>query len=157
MSDGNVPSQARPAVAREEGFAAWLAMNDYLLDCEFLAGDVPGMPDDAFSEQGLRVAEAEALRRFANASDALAPSNREMYDKFVRFIGEVFARTLGGAWTNKPAVDDGSAYLGVRFPWRTDPLTIPTLFTSALHRRTGDQWAFVYRNAREDRDAAAQR
>lgn len=143
-----------PAPSRDEGFAAWLAMNDYLLDCEFLAGDVPGMPEDPYTEDGLRIAEANALSRFADSDEALAPDNREMYDKFVRFIGEVFVRSLGGEWTNKPFVDDGSAYLGVRFPWRDESLTVPTLFTSALHRRTGEQWAFVYRNAQEDRDKA---
>lgn len=142
------------SVDRDEGFAAWLAMNDYLLDCEFLAGDVPDMPDDPFSEAGLRAAEAEALRRFPDIDTALAPHNREMYDKFVRFIGEVFVRDLGGQWTNRPLVDDGRAYIGIKFPWDPETLEIPTLFTSALARRTGEQWAFVYRNMREDRDRA---
>lgn len=142
------------SVDRDEAFAAWLAMNDYLLDCEFLAGDVPNLPDDPYTEAGLRAAEAEALRRFPDSETALAQHNRAMYDKFVRFIGEVFVRSLGGQWTNKAPHDSGKAYLGVKMPWDDEPLTIPTLFTSALARRTGEQWAFVYRNMREDWEKA---
>jgi hypothetical protein len=141
-------------VSRDDGFAAWLAMNDYLLDCEFLAGDVPGMPDDPYTEEGLRIAEAEALRRFSSIPDVLAAENRHMFDKFVRFIGETFVRGLGGHWTNKPLVDDGKAYVGVGFPWRETTLEIPTMVTSAVARRTGDEWSFVYRMARKQRDAA---
>ena len=139
---------------RDEGFTSWLAMNDYLLDCEFLAGDVPGMPDDPYTVAGLRAAEAEALRRFASVSEMLAADNRAMLDKFVRYVGETFVR-LGGEWTNKPLVDNGKPYVGVRFPWREHTLEVPTLVTSAAARRTGDRWARVYVMAQEDRDAAA--
>ena len=59
-------------VSRDEGFAAWLAMNEYLVEEEFLVFDVPGMPDDPFCEDGLRLAEAEALRGFADYHEALA-------------------------------------------------------------------------------------
>lgn len=140
-------------VDRDEGFAAWLAMNEYLLE-DFLDNDVTGMPDDPFSEEGLRIAEAEALRRFDSKDAALAPENRELYDKFVRFLGEAIARGVGGAWTNKPLHDDGKAYLGLSFPWRKETLAIPTLFTTALARRTGEEWAFVYGNLVKRRDAA---
>ena len=101
----------------------------------------------------MRVAEADALRRFDSPEQALALQNRDLYDKYVRFIGEVIIRSLGGTWTNKPLHDDGTAYLGLSLPWRKEPLTIPTLFTAALARRTGDEWAFVHRNLRKRRDA----
>jgi hypothetical protein len=139
--------------ARDEAFRAWLSGNDHLLD-EFVSADLPDLPAEAFTEAGLRSAENAALDRFADPDEALSEANRELYDKFVRFIGETFVRSLGGRWTNKPLLDDGSAYLGVLFPWSAEPLTIPTLFTSALARRTGQQWAFVHRNMREDRDNA---
>jgi hypothetical protein len=140
---------------RDEKFASWLAMNEYLVEDDFLVNDVDAMPDNPFSEEGLRVAEAEALRRFDDAEQALAPENRELYDKFVRFIGEAIIRGIGGEWTNRPLVDDGKAYLGLRFPWRKETLTIPTLFTAALSRRTGEEWAFVYRNLIKKRDSAS--
>ena len=147
------PDADRPA-SRDEGFAAWLAMNDYLVDEDFLVNDVDGMPDDPFTADGLRVAEAEALRRFDSPEDALAPQNRELYDKFVRFLGEAIIRGVGGEWTNRPLVDDGKAYLGLRFPWRKETLTVPTLFTAALARRTGEEWAFVFTNLVKKRDAS---
>jgi hypothetical protein len=138
---------------RDEGFRAWLAMSDYLLDCEFLAGDVPDMPADPFTEAGLITAENNAIDRYANSAEAMNDQNREMSDKFMRFIGEVFVHQLGGTWTNKPLHDDGSAYIGIKFPWRDETLTIPTLYTSALARRTGQQWAKVLTNLRRARDA----
>ncbi len=137
---------------RDEGFRAWLAMGDYLLDCEFLAGDVPGLPAEPFTEAGLLVAESDALARYQNSAEALNDRNREMSDKFMRFIGEVFVQQLGGSWTNRPLHDDGSAYLGIRFPWRDETLTIPTLYTSALARRSGRQWAKVLGNLRRARE-----
>jgi hypothetical protein len=73
-------------VSRDEGFAAWLAMNEYLVEEEFLGFDVQGMPDDPFCEHGLRVAGAEALRRFTDYHEALAAPNRELFDKFVAFL-----------------------------------------------------------------------
>jgi hypothetical protein len=137
---------------RDERFKAWLAMNEYLLDTEFLAGDVPGLPDDPFTEEGLRVAEAEALRRFADVAEVLAPENRQMYDKFVRYIGETFVRGLGAQWTNRPMVDDGKPHIDIRYPWQPETLDVPAMLTSAVHRRTGQEWAFVYRMATEDRE-----
>lgn len=78
--------------------------------------------------------QAEALRRFTDYHEALAAPNRELFDKFVPFLGETFVRGIGGEWTNRPYVDDGSAYLGVRFPWTEYTLTIPT---DDGHRRVG--------------------
>lgn len=60
-------------VSRDDGFRAWLAMNDYLVDEGFLVFDVNGMPDDPFTQEGLRVAETEALRRFADSATTLRP------------------------------------------------------------------------------------
>jgi hypothetical protein len=151
MSDAPEPTPA----SRDEGFAAWLAMNEYLVEEDFLVFDVHGMPDNPFSEAGLRIAEAEALHRFADYHEALAAPNRELFDKFVRFLGETFVRGIGGEWTNLPYMDDGKAYLGVRFPWTEYTLTIPTMVTSALARRTGEEWAFVYRCKLEDRDVTS--
>jgi hypothetical protein len=141
---------AASTTSSDEGFRAWLAMNDYLVDEDFLVFDVEDMPDDPFTEEGLRVAEAEALRRFPDSATALAPENREQSDKFIRFIGEVFVRSLGGEWTNDPGFGQGGAYLGVQFPGMEGSLEVPTLFTSALRRRDGESWAFVYRNRAED-------
>lgn len=105
----------------------------------------------------MRLAEAEALRRFAYPDEALAAPNRELFEMFVRFVGEAFIRGIGGEWTNQPYADDGSPYLGLRFPGTEYTLTIPTLVTSALARRTGEHWAFVYRDKLEDRDKASHR
>jgi hypothetical protein len=143
-----------PELTRDEKFAAWLAMNDYLVEEDFLVNDVPDMPTDPYTEEGVRAAEAEALRRFRDADDALAPQNRELYDKFVRFLGEAIIHGVGGEWTDRPMVDDGKAYLGIRFPWREETLTIPTLVTAALNRRTGEEWAFVFRTQLKKRDQA---
>jgi hypothetical protein len=97
-------------------------------------------------------------RRYADspAITRRSPSPTEnCFDKFGRFLGETFVRGIGGEWTNRPYVDDGSAYLGVRFPWTEYTLTIPTMVTSALARRTGEEWAFVYHRKLADRDSAS--
>lgn len=135
---------------RASAFAAWLAMNDYLVDEEFLLFDVDDMPDEPFTEAGLRVAEAEALRRFPDAASALTAGNREQSDKFIRFLGQAFVRGLGGEWTNDARNGTDRAFLGVRFDGLERIITPPTLFTAALARRSGGEWAFVYRQAAKD-------
>jgi hypothetical protein len=138
----------------DQGFQAWLAMMDYLVEDDFLVFDVDDMPEDPYSEAGLRIAEAAALRSFATIEDVLAPGNRELYDKFVRFIGQTFVRALGFRWTNVPVTDNGTAYLGIENPAIKTALEVATLLTSAVARRSGDEWAFVFRNMRKRLGAA---
>lgn len=154
----NQPSSTEGGkVSRDEAFQAWLAMNDYLMDGEFLAGDVPDMPDDPYTEEGLRAAEAEMLRRFSSIDDALAPDNREMFDKFIRFLGRTFVNAIGFRWTNKPVGrNDGTAYIAVERPDIDTQLSIPRLVTTAVDRRTGDEWAFVFRNMKKRVEKANQ-
>jgi hypothetical protein len=140
---------------RQEKFEAWLAMNDYLLDCEFLAGDVPGMPDDPYSRAGLVVAEANALERWANAEEALAPDSIDMYWKLVRFVGETFVRTLGYEWTCVPnhSDDQGESWIAVQFPGDDLQLQLPGLVTTVIspeRGRKGGRWAWVWDNMAED-------
>ena len=129
----------------DRGFQAWLAMNEYLVECEFLIFDVDGMPDDPYTEEGLRIAEAEALRRFPDLASARAPENAAMFDKFVRFLGETLVRRLNGEWTNDAGMDREVPYIGVQIPEMSISTNIPLLVTSAMARRTGDRWAFVLR------------
>jgi hypothetical protein len=154
MSD-EIPVPDGTTVTRDEGFAAWLAMNEYLVEEDFLVFDIDAMPDDPYTEDGLRVVEAAALERFPDVDSALAPENREAFDKFVRYLGTAFVQGLGGQWTNKPLTDDGRAFIGVRFPWVETPLNIPTMITAAITRRSGDEWAFVWRRQQKRRDAAS--
>lgn len=137
-------------VDRDAGFQSWLAMQEFYLD-EFLGDDMPAMADP-YSPDGLSTAEGIALTRFANKDEATA--DPEMTTKFIRFIGECFVRRLGGRWTNRPAEDDGQPFIGIAFSWTPNTLAIPTLYTSAFARRSGQQWAKVYRFTAEDKAAA---
>ncbi|MGI9092891.1 MAG: hypothetical protein ACR2FF_05515 [Mycobacteriales bacterium] len=154
MTEEPIPLPDGETISRDEGFQSWLAMNDYLIECEFLVYDVEGMPENPYSEQGLRVAEADFLRRFASAEDMLTPENREMFGKFIRFVGEVFVHALGFGWTNKPtAFDDGKPYLGIEHP-AVGQIDVPRSVTAAVYRRSADEWGFVFRNMKEDIEAA---
>jgi hypothetical protein len=148
-ANGRDPSSG-DGVSRDEGFRAWLAMNDYLVDEDFLVFDVEDMPEDPFTEEGLNVAEAEAIRRFPDPATALAEENREQSDKFIRFIGETFVRGLGGEWTDDAQDGTDRAFIGVRFDGLERIVAPPTLFTAALARRRGGEWAFVYHQAAKD-------
>lgn len=154
MTDDRIPLPDGSSITRDEGFAAWLEMNDYLLDAEFLTFDVDRMPTQPYSAAGLDVAEADLLRRF-DGLDALR-ADRAMFDKFIRFVGEAFVVGLGFRWTNRPAGgDDGRPYLAVEHPKLTGgQIEVPTTVTSAVARRSGTEWSFVYRNMAEDLQAA---
>jgi hypothetical protein len=155
MAERGIPVPDGRTVTRDEGFASWLAMNEYLVEDDFLVNDVDGMPADPFSAEGLAVAEAAALQHFADRAAVTAPDNRELFDKYIRFIGEAFVRGLGFTWTNKPkAFDDGRAYLAVENATLDAQLEVGKMLTAAMSRRTGEEWAFVYRNMQEDLAAA---
>lgn len=136
---------------RSEWFAAWLSMNDFVIEDQFFVDDVPNMPDNPYSEGGLRVAEAAALASFTDTQQVLAPDNRELFDRYLRYLGETFVRALGFIWTNTPkAFDDGKPFVAVGNDQIDVQIEIPPLLTSAVARRTGDEWAFIFRNTAED-------
>jgi hypothetical protein len=139
MAERGIPVPGGRTVTRDEGFASWLAMNDYLVEEDFLLNDVDGMPEDPYSAEGLTVAEAAALERFPDKQSVVAPENRELFDKFIRFIGEAFVKGLGFSWTNKPkGFDDGKAYIAVENTTIDAQLEVAKLLTMAVSRRTGD-------------------
>ncbi|MGK8485439.1 hypothetical protein [Nocardia asiatica] len=84
---------------------AWLADMDAGLE-RFFTETVPGMPDDPWSADGLRHAEARALELFPSREAVGLPENRDTADGFHRYLGEVFRRAFEGRWYNVPDYDD---------------------------------------------------
>lgn len=129
---------------KDQQHPAWLAWLSAMPDAldEFLSKDVPGMPTDPWSADGLQYAEQAALRIFPTFDAVLDPENRGSADRFQRYVGEVFVRCFEGEWLNVPAAKD---YLGrgfdpvVRRPFNDLYLTVLSQLTSAMDRRTGDR------------------
>lgn len=125
---------------------AWLGGMDDALE-RFLTVDVADMPTDPWSMDGLGHAEQAALIIFPSMDSVLAPENRELADRFQRFIGETYVRRFEGEWMNVPGNSDHMARgfePAVRQPFSDMYLTVVTQLTAAMHRRSGNQWARVY-------------
>ncbi|MEU8901298.1 hypothetical protein AB0C65_35895 [Nocardia sp. NPDC048505] len=64
----------------------------------FFAETVPDMPEDPYTVEGLDHAEAAWLE--LRPVGAPTPSELDVLDQFIRYIGETYRRTLGGEWVN---------------------------------------------------------
>lgn len=135
---------------------AWLADMDAGL-ARFFTETAPGMPDDPWSAEGLRQAEARALELFPSREAVGLPENRDAADGFHRYLGEVFRRAFEGRWYNVPDEDDTQRTRGfgpvVEMPFASMYLTVITQLTSAMSRRTGREWARVFGYQAEDYQA----
>lgn len=135
---------------------AWLERMDEQLK-RFLGETVPDMPDNPWTAEGLRRAEEAALRFFADMDSVDLPENSDRADQFHRFIGEVFRRNFEGEWYNVHDYDDPKNPRGfgpvILDPFSAEYLTIFSLLTSAMHRRTGNEWSEIFRNVSEEYDA----
>lgn len=147
-----IPEKQFEAAQHDSGFKAWLKMMPYVVE-DFLTFNMSGMSDDPYSVEGLRKAEAAALKRFANYHTVFDKANRDDADKFIRFLGQAFVEAFGGQWVNLPADKEAGelAQVAVRLPFRKDGYVTPvTLLTTAVHRRTGQVWSKVFQSAMEE-------
>lgn len=86
-------------------YLEWLSRRDADLE-RFLTEDVPeiGALDNPWSAAGLQLA-GEAARSIFGATAALSqPEHLPTVDRFTRYIGEVYVRTLEGEWRNDPDI-----------------------------------------------------
>lgn len=131
---------------QDPAWLAWLAAMPDALDT-FLTEDVPDMPADPWTADGLCHAERAALALFPTWESVREPQNRALADRIRRFIGEVFIRNFDGEWRNVPQFNrDGYPGFGpvVSEPYTEMYLTVGTKLTAALDRRTGTGWAQIF-------------
>ena len=131
------------------GFEHWLAMMDHVVEDDFLTFDLDGMPDDPYTEEGLRIAEAAALHQFPDRASVTDPHNAELADKYIRFVGQAFVRGLGLTWTDEPPFEGDPPTMSIVVPPIADglgpiPVSVPSLLLAAIKRRTGEEWAFMF-------------
>ncbi|MGY1945011.1 hypothetical protein [Nocardia asiatica] len=126
---------------------AWLADMDAGLE-RFFTETAPGMPDDPWSADGLRHAEARALELFPTFESVSLPESRAIADEFHRYLGEVFRRRFEGHWYNVPSHDDRQHTRGygpvVDLPFTDVYFTVISQLTAAMDRRTGHFWARTF-------------
>lgn len=136
---------------QDPAWLAWLAAMPDALD-EFLTVDVPDMPADPWSAEGLLHAEHASLVHFPSMESVGAPSSRARADRTIRYLGEVFRRNFEGKWCNVPELY--GAYGGftpaVEEPYVELYLEVVAMLTATLDRRTGREWAGVFGYAQED-------
>lgn len=131
---------------------SWLAAMPAALE-EFVGKDVPNMPADPWSADGLRRAESRALDVFQTGDAVMLPENRELVDRFHRYVGQVFVRRFEGTWLN---ILDNPDYLDrgfepvVQIPFTDMHFAVVPQLTAAMSRRTGEHWARIYGYSEED-------
>lgn len=134
-------------------YLKWLAGMDAAIE-HFLSHDVPEMPADPWSAEGLRVAEQAALRAFPSMDAVDAPENAELADRFRRYLGEVWVRKFEGRWVNVPAGRQdyygGTFEPAIAAPDNPNYLFVVPRLNSAVHDRTGVSWSDIYRYSEVD-------
>ncbi|MEC3955808.1 hypothetical protein VMT65_22435 [Nocardia sp. CDC153] len=138
---------------------AWLAEMDGALET-FFSVDVPDMPADPFTAAGLTHAEQSLMARFSSADPLLEPENAEVADRFQRYLGETFIRSgFEGRWMNVRISDDRDTNVFfdrrgfepvVSEPFNAVFIDVVSLILTAAHRRTGEEWTWVYGHSAND-------
>ncbi|WP_330229018.1 hypothetical protein OHA40_23365 [Nocardia sp. NBC_00508] len=134
----------------------WVRWLDRMTDeiNHFLTITVPDMPESPWTAEGLRHAEAVALRIFPTMESVDLPENRHLADQFHRYLGEVFRRNFEGEWYNVPEHDDPQRTRGfgpvVRRPFNELYFTVVSQLTAAMYRRTGTEWSRIFEFSAED-------
>ena len=111
MTQGNaIPDRNRAkeflAAQQDPAWLAWLADMDAVVT-QFVSTEFSGADIDPFTSEGLILAEARALDRWANIAEFKDPSNADLADKYIRYLGEVFVRNFGARWVNIMYPTDG--------------------------------------------------
>ncbi|MEV0771720.1 hypothetical protein [Nocardia salmonicida] len=128
----------------------------------FFAVDMPDMPDDPFSMEGVTRTEQAAMARFSSAEAVLEPENATVADRFHRYIGEAFVRSFEGRWMNvqvtgEPGEDRSFHGRGfspvVREPFTESYTDVASMLFMAVCRRTGHEWSSIYAYSEEDHAA----
>jgi hypothetical protein len=131
-------------------FLAWLSRMDDELAL-FFERDVPDMPADPFTEEGLRRAEAAAIRLFWHRTPEDGPFAYRK-ERFERFIGEVFVRKVEGKWMWINVSVHGHAPVVSR-PATPLYLEPDGQLSQSLTEKCTDGWTFVFRNSVESYEA----
>jgi hypothetical protein len=137
------------AAQADEGFLAWVAMNEFILECE-IDDDIPGLPPRPWGADALRIAERRALDLVARKEETFDEAHQEMSWRIVRFLGQTFVEAFEGRWVNVPPMGSASAEIAVELPFRNFYIEPMSLLTAAMKRRTGEEWARVFGYAEED-------
>lgn len=142
---------------QDERFRAWvetLALGLELSTVNFhdIIPDLP--PHDIFSDEAILIAEKAFLNRFESRQDM--DDNWDVAVKFLKYLGQAYVEKLECRWVWQPIVNkhwetEGPA---IEFPWPTNMLlALNPILNSAVRRRSGSDWLFVFRNNREDYNA----
>ncbi|MFE7745348.1 hypothetical protein [Nocardia sp. NPDC057455] len=141
-------------------FLEWLAGGDAAL-ATFFAENAPeiGALADPWTREGLRLLGANLRARFGDALEALKdPANRETVDRYRRYLGEVYCRTVEAEWRNVPSNGPGDPMWPVlAFSFRALYLDPRSQLYGAFRKSTkkltvhpDGEIAWVYGNAVED-------
>ncbi|AKU15691.1 hypothetical protein [Luteipulveratus mongoliensis] len=128
-------------------FLTWLAAMDDELAL-FFERDVPDMPADPWSEEGLRHAEQAALRYFWDREPGDLSWRREREKRFRRYLGEVFVRNFEGTWMWIDVNRNGTKAPVVSEPANPEYLQVEGQVDGALGDRTGGAWVQLFGYAR---------
>ncbi|AKU16597.1 hypothetical protein [Luteipulveratus mongoliensis] len=135
---------------KDPAFRAWLGQMDDELKV-FFEQDVPDMPADPWTAEGLKHAERAAISYFW-AQDLDWPEREE---RFARYLGEVFVRNFEGSWrwiAMRPQKSPGKEPV-VRQPATPNYLVVRRHVKAALSERSGEKWARLFGRAQSNYDA----
>jgi hypothetical protein len=139
------------AAQEDPGFRAWVDASEGAVDlCIFQSELIPELPPNIFEDGALSIAEKSFMDRFPDMA-ALRSEWNTMMD-YAQYVGQYFVHNLEARLVWQPKVKGKweTSSPALEFPWPRDMLSplIPMLNT-AVTRRTGSQWDFMYRNNRE--------
>lgn len=138
----------RERYQRDPAFVEWLGRMDEEL-AKFFAEDVPDMPADPWTVEGLRHAEQAALAYYWEREPGDLSWRREREKRFQRYLGEVFVRNFQGTWMWVDVNRDGIKTPVVRRPSMETYFEVERHVGSAVGERSGEVWSRLFERAWE--------
>ena len=122
-------------------FLAWLADMDRELKTLFTQ-DIPDMPTDPYTYEGLHHAEQAALRLFWG--EPMSPDWADQRERLWRYIGQMFVRHTAGVWKYIDMNNGKGLVPVVQVPFEMSYYEPIDMLSVATSERTGNRLSYIY-------------
>lgn len=124
----------------------WRDQAEKLVDSPALATRIPGVDArDPWSQESLKAAESEFLRRFGTGVEVGAMTHRD----YQQFLGEGLVKTFGGEWVKLSGDLLGNPEFGEAHAIRYHDVehldVTDSMLEISLEERTGRHWADLFK------------
>lgn len=112
------------------------------------------------SPESLPLIEHFVLSRFATPDEVVAPENHRFVEGLIRYLGETYLRSVGGAWDHDETTGNGMPFIrpdNAQGQLEGEPIPLVAVVLTAVDQRTGGIFTAVLDRAQQELGDAERR